>query len=47
MLAKGDFEKAIQHFIMAKTDFVDVARHFPDLIPLPLHIAFNVYQVGC
>ena len=46
MINKGDYEKAIGYFIMAKTDFVDVARNFPDLIPLPLHLSFNVYQVS-
>jgi hypothetical protein len=45
MLMKGDYEKAINHFIMAKTDFVEVARNFPDLIPLPLHFVYNVSQV--
>lgn len=44
-LIKGDFDKAIQNFTLAKTDFVDVARNFPDLIPLPLHLSFNVHQV--
>jgi hypothetical protein len=45
MLAKGDYEKAINHYIMAKTDFIEVARNFPDLIPLPLHFVYNVSQV--
>jgi hypothetical protein len=45
MIVKGDFEKAINYYIMAKTDFVDIAKNFPDLIPLPIHISFNVYQV--
>lgn len=42
LLAKGDFEKAIQRFIVAQTDFVSVARNFPDLIPLPLHLHFQI-----
>jgi hypothetical protein len=45
LLAKGDFEKAIQRFILAKTDFVSVAKNFPDLIPMPLHMPFNITQV--
>lgn len=45
LMGKGDFEKAVQRFIMAKTDFVDVARLFPDLVPVPLHTAFDIVQV--
>lgn len=45
LLSKGDFEKAIQRFIAAETDFVVVAKNFPDLIPLPLHMSFQIVQV--
>ena len=45
LLSKGDFEKAIQRFIMAKSDFVLVAKNFPDFIPLPLHVTFGINHV--
>jgi hypothetical protein len=43
--AQANFEKSLLNYSLAKSDFVDVARHFPDLIPLPLHLSFNVHQV--
>lgn len=46
LLSKGDFEKAVQRFILAKSDFVLVAKNFPDLIPLPLHLSFGITQVS-
>lgn len=42
MLAKGDFEKAVQNFIHAKTDFLVVAANFPDFIPHNLQNALNI-----
>jgi hypothetical protein len=46
LMGKGDFEKAVQRFIMAKTDFIEIARNFPDFIPVPLQTAFNIVQVS-
>lgn len=42
MLAKGDFEKAVQNFILAKTDFLTVAANFPDFIPHNLQNALSI-----
>ena len=46
LLHKGDFEKAVNNFIQAGTDFVAVVREFPDLVPLPLHAALNIVGQG-
>lgn len=46
LLHKGDFEKAVNNFIQAGTDFVAVVREFPDLVPLPLHTALNIVGQG-
>lgn len=42
MLTKGDFEKAVNNFIAAKTDFLLVAANFTDFIPSSLQTALNI-----
>jgi hypothetical protein len=42
LLSKGDFEKAVQNFLLAKTDFLTVASNFPDFIPHNLQNALSI-----
>ncbi len=41
-LQKGDYEKAIQHFIFAKCEFLDIMKYFPDFIPSSLQSVWRV-----
>jgi len=41
-LQKGDYEKCIQHFILAKCDFLEIMKYFPDFIPQTLQSVWRV-----
>ncbi len=45
LLARGDFQQAITHFIHANTPFLSIAKEFPDFIPLSLQVMLGVNQV--
>jgi hypothetical protein len=42
LILKGDFDKAVKHYIDGSVDFVSVMRHFPDLVPSSLHETFAI-----
>lgn len=44
LMIRGDFPKAIDHFIQANTQFLSVAKQFPDFIPLSMHVMFGITQ---
>ena len=46
LLQKGDFDKAVKHYIDGNTEFVTVIRRFPDLVPQSMHAMFNVQGQG-
>jgi hypothetical protein len=37
LLQKGDFDKAVKHYIDGAAEFVSVVRQFPDLVPVSMH----------
>ena len=37
LLQKGDFDKAVKHYIDGNAEFVSVVKHFPDLVPQSMH----------
>ena len=39
---KGDYDKAIKHYIDGNAEFVSVVKRFPELVPTSLHAAFGV-----
>lgn len=39
---KGDFDKAIKHYIDGATEFVSVIRYFPDFVPQSLHSMLGI-----
>lgn len=45
LITKGDFQKAIDNFINAKSDFLIVAACFPDFVPQSLQTLHNITQV--
>lgn len=47
LLLKGDFEAAVNNFILAHTPFVKVIQQFPDLVPLPLHLSAGITGKVC
>jgi hypothetical protein len=42
---KGDFDKAVKHYIDGGAEFVGVIRHFPDFVPQNMHAMLGI-QVG-
>lgn len=45
LMARGDFPRAVDHFIQANTAFLVVAKQFPDFVPLQLHMIHGITQV--
>lgn len=46
LLAKGDFDKAVKHYIDGNAEFVSVIRRFPDLVPPAMHALLNIGGSG-
>lgn len=44
MMQKGDFEKAVNNYVQADTDFVTVIQQFPEFVPKQLHSAFHIIE---
>lgn len=44
LMNRGDFPKAVEHFLAAGTAFLIIAKQFPDFIPLPMHVMFGIQQ---
>ena len=47
LLLKGDFDKAVNHYIDGNTEFVSVIRRFPELVPQPMHEMLSIQTVKC
>jgi hypothetical protein len=37
LLIKGDFDRAVKHYIDGNTEFTSVIRHFSDFVPTTMH----------